>query len=77
MNTNTTITRELIRTARTLKAECWQVCREAWVWGQREMNSSIGLVWAAGLQRVRARSCLVRFEPYELFISLIFFFSPR
>jgi len=35
LNTNTAITRQLIRTARTLKAEWWQVCREAWVRGQR------------------------------------------
>ena len=31
LSTNTVITRQLIRTARTLEAECWQVCGEVWV----------------------------------------------
>ena len=38
LNTNTEITRQLIRTARTLEAEWWAVCREVWVWGQRKMS---------------------------------------
>jgi len=29
LNTNTAITRQLIRTTRTLEAEWWQVCGEA------------------------------------------------
>jgi len=37
LNTNTAIIRQLIQTARTLEAEWWQVCREAWVQGQRKM----------------------------------------
>ena len=37
LNKNTEIT-QLIRTARTLEAEWWQVCGEAWVRGQREMS---------------------------------------
>ena len=41
-NTNTAITRQLIRTARTLEAECWQVCGEAWVRGQRKMSQVLG-----------------------------------
>ena len=38
LNINTAIMRRLIRTARTLEAEWWQVCREAWVRGQRKMS---------------------------------------
>ena len=43
----TAITRQLIRTARTLEADCWQVCREAWVRGQRKMSQVLD---AFGLQ---------------------------
>ena len=42
LNTNTAITRQLIRTARTLEAEWWQVCWEAWVRGQRKMSRVLG-----------------------------------
>ena len=42
LNTNTAITRQLIRTAKTLEAEWWQVCGEAWVRGQREMSQVLG-----------------------------------
>ena len=42
LNTNTAITRQLIRTARTLEAECWQVCGEAWVREQRKMSHVSG-----------------------------------
>ena len=42
LNTKTAITRQLIRTARTLEAECWQDCREAWVRGQRKMSQVQG-----------------------------------
>jgi hypothetical protein len=38
LNTKTAITRQLIRIARTLGAEWWQVCGEAWVRGQREIG---------------------------------------
>jgi hypothetical protein len=38
LNANTTITWQLMRTARTLEAEWWQVLREAWVQGQRKMS---------------------------------------
>jgi len=36
MNINTAITRQLIRTARTLEAEWWKVCGEVWVRGQNK-----------------------------------------
>ena len=42
LNTNAAITRQLIRTARTLEAEWWQVCGEAWVRGQRKMSQVLG-----------------------------------
>jgi hypothetical protein len=42
LNINTAITRQLIRTARKLDAEWWQVCGEAWVRGQRNMNQVMG-----------------------------------
>ena len=41
LNIKTAITRQLIRTARTLEAECRQVCGEAWVRGQRKMMSQV------------------------------------
>ena len=43
MNTTAAITRQLFRTARTLEAEWWQVCGEAWVLGQREMIQVLGV----------------------------------
>ena len=42
LNTNTAITRQLIRTARALEAEWWQVCGEAWVRGRKKMSQVLG-----------------------------------
>jgi len=42
LNKNTAITRQLLRTARTLEAEWWHVCGEAWVREQREMSQVLG-----------------------------------
>jgi len=42
LNTNTAITPQLIRTARRLEAEWWQVCGEAWVRGKRETSQVLG-----------------------------------
>jgi len=42
LNTNTVIKRQLIRTAKKLEAEWWQVCWEAWVRGQRKMSQVLG-----------------------------------
>ena len=42
LNANTAITRQLIRTARKLEAEWWQVCGEAWVRGHRKMSQVLG-----------------------------------
>jgi hypothetical protein len=57
LNTNTSITRQMIRTARTLEAEWRQVCGEAWVRGQRKMSqavSAFGLLDFTMLQPVLA-----------------------
>ena len=43
LNTSTAITRQLVRTARTLEAEWWQVCGEAWVLGQRKISQVLGM----------------------------------
>jgi len=42
LNTHTATMRQLIRTARTLEAEWWQVGREAWVHGKRKMSQVLG-----------------------------------
>jgi hypothetical protein len=42
LNTNTAITRQLIRTAKTLEEEWWQVWGEACVRGQRKMSQVPG-----------------------------------
>ena len=42
LNTNTAIRRKLIRTARTLETELWQVCAEVCVRGQRKMSPVLG-----------------------------------
>jgi len=42
LNTNTAITRQLIRTTRTLEAEWRQVCGEAWIRGQRKVSAVLG-----------------------------------
>ena len=39
---NSTITRQLIRTAKTLEAEWWQVSGEAWVRGHRKRSQVLG-----------------------------------
>ena len=49
------MTRELMRTARTLDAEWDQVLRGSMSTGTKEDESSTGRVWAAGFHRVRAR----------------------
>ena len=60
LNTNTAITRKLIRTARTLEAEWRQVCGEAWLRGVKEDEASTGRVWAAGFHHVMASSRVAR-----------------
>jgi len=44
LNKNTAITQQLIRRARTLKEEWWQVCGEAGVRAQREMSQILGVL---------------------------------
>jgi len=80
LNTNTAITRQLIRTARTLEAEWWHVCREAWVWGQRKMSQVLG---AFGLlDFIMLRPVLAWRAFWNLWIAYflnfpIFLFAPK
>jgi len=43
LNTNTVIPQQLIRTARMLEAESWQVCGQVWVWGQTKTSQVLGV----------------------------------
>jgi hypothetical protein len=43
----------VIRTARTLEAEWWQVCCEAWVQGQRKMSQVLGAFGLLDLTMLR------------------------
>jgi hypothetical protein len=52
------ITRQLMRTARMLKAELWQFLRGSVGTGVKEDESSTGHVWTAGFHHVTARSRL-------------------
>jgi hypothetical protein len=80
LNTNTAITRQLMRTARTLEAEWRQVLRGSLSTGAKEDESSTGRVWAAGFHHVTARSRLARVLKLMncLFnFQVFFFFRPR
>ena len=78
LNKITAVTRPLIRRARTLEAECWQVCGEAWVRGQRKMNQVLGALGLLDFTMLRSVLLGVYFETYETLISLIFqIFSGR
>ena len=58
MNINTAITRQLIRTARTLEADWWESLRASMGTGTKEDESATGRVWAAGFHQVTDRSRL-------------------
>jgi hypothetical protein len=58
--TNTALTREIMRTARTLEAEWWQVLRGSVSTGAQKDESSTGRVWVGGSHRVTARFRLAR-----------------
>jgi hypothetical protein len=58
LNTNTAITRQLMRTARTLEAEWRQVLRGSVSTGAMKDESSTGRVWAVGFHYVMAHSRL-------------------
>jgi hypothetical protein len=60
LNTNTAISRQLMRTARRLEAEWKQVLRGSVSTGTKKDRSSTRRVWAAGFHHVTARSCLAR-----------------
>ena len=63
LNINTVITQQLIRTARTLEAEWWQVCREEWVWGQTKMSQVIA-------ESADTKSTDTAVHPYIFFKSI-------
>jgi hypothetical protein len=52
------MTRQLMRTARTLEAEWRQVLRERMIMGTEEVVSSVGRVLDTGFHNVTARSRL-------------------
>jgi hypothetical protein len=54
LNTNTAVTRQLLRTDRMLEAERRQVLRGSMGTGIKEDKSSTGRVWAAGFHHVAA-----------------------
>jgi len=79
LNTNTAISRQLIRTARTLEAEWWQVCGKAWVRGQRkrsQLPGAFGLLYFTMLRPFLAwRAFRKLWTVY--FSSFPNFFGPR
>ena len=79
LNTNTVTTRQLIGTATTVEAECWQVCGEAWVRGQRKMSQVLGVFGPLDFTMLRAvlawRSFLNLWTRY--FFNIPNFFSGR
>jgi head-tail adaptor len=78
MNTNTEITLQLMRTARTLEAEWVQVLRGRVSTGTKEDESSTGRVWAAGFHHVTASSRLARVSKLmNVYLFNFQFFSGR
>jgi hypothetical protein len=79
LNTNNPITRELMRTARTLEAEWGQVLWGSVNTGAKEAESSTGHVWAAGFHQVTARSPLAGVLKLmnRLFLEFSNFLSDR
>jgi len=70
LNTHTAITRQLMRTAKTLEGEWRQFLVGSVGTGTKEAESSIGRVRAAGFHHVTARSRLARVLKlmYRLFL---------
>jgi hypothetical protein len=71
-------TRQLIRTARTLEAEWWQVCGEAWVREQREVSqvlSAFGLLDFVTLGPVLAWSAFWNLWTVYFYNFTIFFLA--
>jgi hypothetical protein len=56
LNTNTAITRQLMRTARMLEAEWREVLQGSVSKGAKEDESTTENIWAAGFHHVMARS---------------------
>jgi hypothetical protein len=80
LNINTAITWQLIRTVRMLEAEWWQVCWEAWVWGQRKMSQVLGMFGLLDftmLQPVLAWCAFLNLWTVYFFNFPIFLGGPR
>jgi hypothetical protein len=78
LNTNTAITWQPIRTARTLQAEWWQGSGEVWVRGGRKRSQGLGAFGLLHFTMLLPLLLGTRFLTYEPYISLIFhFFSGR
>ena len=66
---------QLIRAARKLEAEWWQICREAWLWGQRKMSQVLGtfglldftMLWPILMCVLKIKNCL--FLEFSKFFS--------
>jgi hypothetical protein len=54
-----------------LEAEGWQVCWEAWVWGQRKMSQVLGGFGLLDFTMLQLLLPWHNFENYKPFISLI------
>jgi hypothetical protein len=62
-----------------LEAECWQVCGEAWVWGQRKMSQVLGMFGLLDftmLQPVFTWHVFWNLWTVYIFNFSIFFFGP-
>jgi len=70
LNINTAITRQLIRKARTLEAEWWQVWGEAWVWGQRKLSQVLGAFGLLDFTKIRP---VITWRPFLNLWTLYFF----
>ena len=73
LNTNIAITLQLIRTARTLEAECWQVCGEAWVWGLKKSH----VMAAFGLLDFTILRPVLAWGPFWILCTVYFFNFPN
>jgi len=73
LNTNTAITRQLLRTARILEAEWWQVCGETWVRGRRKMSQTLG---AFGLLDFTMSRPILAWRSFWNFRNVYFFNFP-
>jgi len=79
LNTNAATNQQLIRTARTLEAEWWQVCWEAQVRGKRKMSQVLAAFGLLDFTLLRSVLTWRAFwNMYHSFLLIFqFFFCPR